>query len=358
MKVKIIAEAGVNHNGDLGLAKELIAAGAKSGVDVVKFQTFKAENIVTKTAEKAQYQKNNCGADESQYDMLKKLELDEAMHIELMECCKKHGVEFLSTAFDEDSLVFLTDTLGLKTLKIPSGEITNGPFIHRHALTGADIILSTGMATLGEIETALAVLAHGFCTPDAQVTSLDDCYKILASKNAQEILQKKITLLHCTSSYPAPVKSVNMHAMNTMEKAFGLDVGYSDHTAGLVAPIVAVSLGATLIEKHFTLDRNMKGPDHKASLEPFELKQMVDEIHQASLMLGSGVKMPHPIELDTKDVARKSLVAKFDIEIGDNFSSENITFKRPGNGISPNKYWNIIGKAAHKNYGAGDLIDE
>ena len=357
MHVKIIAEAGVNHNGDVGLAKELVAAGAEAGVDVVKFQTFKADKLVTRSAEKAEYQKDNCGEDESQYAMLKKLELDEAMHFEIIDCCKKHNVKFLSTAFDEESLNFLTNNADLDILKLPSGEITNGPFIHAHAKAGVDIIVSTGMATLGEIEAALAVLAHGFCLSDEPIKNLNDCYKVMASTRGMEALRSKVTLLHCTSSYPAPAESINLCAMNTMEKAFNLPIGYSDHTAGLVAPIAAVAKGATIIEKHFTLDQNMEGPDHKASIEPSDLKRMVEEIRMTSQMLGNGNKLPHPIEFSTKDVARKSIVAHRTITSGDPFGPENITLMRPGTGISPMEWWSKLGVRATKKYTRGDLID-
>ena len=357
MHVKIIAEAGVNHNGDIGLAKELVAAGAEAGVDIVKFQTFKAENLVTKKAEKAQYQKDNCGADESQYEMLKKLELDEKMHFEIIECCKKHKVEFLSTAFDEESLTFLTTEAQLSVLKLPSGEITNGPFIHSHAKIGADLIVSTGMANLGEIEAALAVIAHGYCQPNEPIKSIDDCYQVMATTEGMQVLKDKVTLLHCTSSYPAPAESVNLRAMDTMQKAFGLAVGYSDHTAGLVAPIAAVARGAVIIEKHFTLDCNMEGPDHKASLEPDALRQMVKDIRMTSNMLGHGRKLPHSLEFSTKDVARKSIVAGDAIKAGESLTVNNMALMRPGSGISPMEWWSKLKTSAVKNYGKDDLID-
>ena len=357
MHVKIIAEAGVNHNGEIGLAKELVAAAAEAGVDIVKFQSFKAENLVTKKAEKAQYQKNNCGANESQYEMLKKLELDEKMHFEIIACCKRYNVEFLSTAFDEESLTFLTTGAKLSALKISSGEITNGPFIHNHAKTGSDLIVSTGMATLGEIEEALAVIAHAYCHPNKPIKDINDCYRALATSEGLELLKNKVTLLHCTSSYPASAESVNLRAMDTMQKAFGLRVGYSDHTAGLVAPIAAVAMGASVIEKHFTLDCNMEGPDHKASLEPQALKQMVADIRMASQMLGHGRKLPHSSEISTKNVARKSIIARDVIKVGESLTANNMALMRPGTGVSPMKWWSKLEDSAVKNYRKGDLID-
>jgi len=355
--ILIIAEAGVNHNGDINLAKELVVAAAEAGADIVKFQTFKAENLVTKTAEKAQYQKDSCGDDESQYKMLKKLELDEAIHFKIIDCCKENNIDFLSTAFDGESLIFLNKVIKLGTLKIPSGEITNGPFIHDHAKTGANIILSTGMAEIDEIENALAVLAHGYCCPDGQINSLNDCYNVLKTPAGQSTLKEKVTLLHCTSAYPAPPESVNLRAINTMRDRFNLPVGYSDHTAGLIAPILAVAEGATVIEKHFTLDKQLPGPDHKASLEPHELKQMVTEIRTASQMLGSGIKAPHDIEISAKVLARKSIIAQQNIKETDIFGNDNLTSKRPGSGLSPMKWWSLLNKKAVKNYKKGDFID-
>lgn len=357
MTVKIIAEAGVNHNGDLNIAKELIAAAAHAGADIVKFQTFKAKNLVTRTAEKAQYQKDNCGADESQFEMLKKLELNEDMHFEIVECCKKHNIEFLSTAFDSDSLEFLSNTIKLTTLKIPSGEITNGPFIHEHAITGADIILSTGMSTLEEVEAALAVIAHGYCVPDTPIQKLDDCFQVLNTDEGIAHLREKVTLLHCTTNYPASNESVNLNAMDTLRSSFNLAVGYSDHTEGFLASIVATAKGASIIEKHFTLDRTMDGPDHKASVEPSGLKEMIEQIRNVETILGENEKTPHQSELANKDVARKSLVAIQDIAISEKFTSENLGALRPGTGYSPMKYWEKINQASSRAYQVGELIE-
>lgn len=356
MRVKIIAEAGVNHNGDIKMAKELVNAAAKAGADIVKFQTFKAEKLVTKSAEKAQYQKDNCGADESQYDMLKKLELSDEMHFELIEHCNKREIDFLSTAFDFDSLVLLTRKIGLKLLKIPSGEITNGPLIHQHARTKAQIILSTGMSNIDEIETALAVLAHGYCCPDNEINSIDDCIKVYNTQEAQSVLKNKVTLLHCTSNYPASFESVNLKAMNTMENKFSLPIGYSDHTEGILATIAAVARGATIIEKHFTLDKKLPGPDHKASIEPHELTELVKSVRSVSSMLGSGEKAADSCELSTIGIARKSLHAKKTINKGDFFNANNIDILRPGNGISPMDFWKYLNTKSPQKFNKGEKI--
>ncbi len=356
-RVLVIAEAGVNHNGDLALAKELVAAASEADADIVKFQTFKAKDLVTKNAEKATYQKENCGANETQFEMLKKLELNEEMHFEIIECCNKHNIQFLSTAFDLTSLKFLTNEINLDLLKLPSGEITNGPFIHEHAKTGTKIILSTGMANLGEIEAALAVIAHGYIRAEEKVTSLDQCYNALATAEGYRTLKDKVTLLHCTSSYPAPIESVNLRAIDTLNKAFGLDVGYSDHTEGIIASIAAVARNCSVIEKHFTLDKNLPGPDHKASLDPKELGEMISGIRAVSRMMGNGVKLANEIELSTKIVARKSVVAKKAISAGDKFSADNLTIKRPGTGASPMKWWKLLNSSATRNYDKDDAID-
>lgn len=354
--VTIIAEAGVNHNGDPVLARELVATAAEAGADIVKFQTFKAENLVTKKAQKATYQKENSGASESQYEMLKKLELSEELHFDLKDCCNKHSIRFLSTAFDSGSLAFLTKEVGLDILKIPSGEITNGPFLLEHARTGKNVIVSTGMATLKEVEEALAVLSHGYTVANKEVGSLKDCYEAFSSAEGQSALKEKVTLLHCTSQYPAPTASVNLRAMDTLASTFSLPVGYSDHTEGIIASVGAVAKGACMIEKHFTLDKNMEGPDHKASLEPGELKQLVQAIRDVETMLGSSVKAPDPMEANTREVARKSIVAAKDLMSGEVFSANNITIIRPGTGRSPMELWALLGKKADRPYQKGDLI--
>lgn len=356
MVVKVIAEAGVNHNGRANLAFRLVDAAHTAGADIVKFQTFKAKNIVTKNAKQAEYQVRNVGYSQSQYEMLSRLELDYDTHKQLIAYCNKLGIEFLSTAFDLESLNFLVYELGLNRLKIPSGEIINAPLILEHARTGCDLIMSTGMATLAEVESALAVIAFGLVSGKDAKPSHQAFYEAYFSKEGQNALKEKITLLHCTSEYPAPMREINLNAMDTMERAFHLPVGYSDHSLGITAPIAAVALGAVLIEKHFTLDRNMEGPDHKASLEPNELSAMVKAIRDVELALGSGVKGPQASEIKNKDIARKSLVANQEIKKGDIFTANNLSIKRPGYGISPFRYWEFLGKQAQSNYEEGDMI--
>jgi N,N'-diacetyllegionaminate synthase len=323
-KTLIIAEAGVNHNGDIELAKQLVDAAAEAQVDYVKFQTFKAENLVSKSAKKADYQITNTKNDDSQYAMLKSLELSEEDHQVLMDYCKKKNVKFLSTAFDFDSIEFLKDKLDF--YKIPSGEITNYPYLVRVAKLGLPIVMSTGMANMQEVKEATEVLIdHG-------------------------IAKENITILHCNTEYPTPMKDVNLSAMLTIEKELGVDVGYSDHTLGIEIPTAAVALGAKVIEKHFTIDRNLEGPDHAASLEPEELKAMVKAIRNIELAMGNGVKEPSESEKKNISVARKSIVAKRDIRKGELFSDENITVKRPGTGISPMKWNEVLGQMASHNY--------
>lgn len=310
----IIAEAGVNHNGEIALAKKLIDAAVESGADAVKFQTFKAENVVTPTAEKAEYQKTTSGTAESQYEMIKKLELSEADFWELAEYAEDTGIIFLSTPFDEES-VDLLDQIGVPAFKIPSGEITNFPLLKKIAQKSKPIILSTGMATLSEVEEALSYLKkHG----------------------AEEIV-----LLHCTTSYPAPVTSVNLRAMETLRCAFQVLVGYSDHTEGITIPIAAAVMGARVIEKHFTLDRTLPGPDHQASLEPQELAAMVKAVRDVRLARGNGIKGPTEEEEAIKRVARRSIVAKRDVCVGDVLTERDLAIKRPGTGIEP-RYFDLI----------------
>ncbi len=356
MSVFIIAEAGVNHNGDVETARRLIDAAVAAGADAVKFQTFKAENLVTRHAGKAGYQKITTDADESQLAMLKRLELKYEFHFELLDYCRQQGIEFLSTAFDFESLDFLVRELGVKTLKIPSGEITNGPFLLAHAQTGKRVILSTGMATLGEIETALGVLAFGYIGQDLP-PSVDAFRRAYSSKQGQAVLRDNVTLLHCTSEYPTPVENINLRAMDVLQQAFGLDVGYSDHSVGLLVPVVATARGATVIEKHFTLDRMLQGPDHQVSLEPDELKEMVRNIRDVEKALGQRLKCPQPLELENRQVVRKSLVAKRAISAGELFTDENLTLKRPGTGKSPMDYWTMLGKSSSQDYDADELID-
>jgi len=357
MGVYIIAEAGVNHNGNPDLAFKLVDAAVEAGADAVKFQTFKTESLVTKNAVKANYQKQKTDFNESQFDMLKKLELTYETYHKLFAYCKNKGIEFLSTAFDLKSLDFLAKDIGLRTLKIPSGEITNGPFLLAHAQTGCDIIISTGMATLGEIENALEVIAFGLMYDlDTKVSSRADFQEAYLSVQGQQLLQEKVTLLHCTTEYPVPPEDINLPLMHTMYQAFGLKTGYSDHSEGIAVPIAAATLGAVLVEKHFTLDRDMRGPDHKASLEPYELKEMIAAIRIIEQVIVDRVKGPMPSELKNRSVARKSLVAATNIDKEDVFSEQNLAIKRPGIGISPMEYWDMLGTKAQKSYSVDEVI--
>ncbi len=329
----IIAEAGVNHNGSIDIAKRLIEEAATAGVDYIKFQTFKTENLVSKSARKADYQQKNMNSDDdSQFNMLKKLELSQEQHEELIRYCKIKGVKFFSTAFDLDSLDYLA-SLQLGLWKIPSGELTNYPYIKKIALNHEQVILSTGMSTIDEIRDAISVLMKFGVSRD------------------------HITVLHCNTEYPTPMKDVNLNAMHTIADEFGVKIGYSDHTKGIEVPIAAVALGATVIEKHFTLDRNMEGPDHKASLEPDELKAMVSAIRNIEMALGSSEKKVSSSEEKNKSVARKSIVASRDISEGDILTEENITIKRPGNGISPMRWEEVIGTKAIRSFKEDELIE-
>ena len=333
MNTMVIAEAGVNHNGDLGQAKKLIEVAAKSGADFVKFQTFNADRLVTKKVRKARYQMQNSKYSESQFEMLKSLELSETMHSELIEESRVQGIGFISTAFDIESANMLL-LLGQDIFKIPSGEITNLPYLRHIGSFGKRIILSTGMSNLQEVSDALRVLEVSG-TPKSQ-----------------------ITVLHCASAYPAPVSEVNLLAMQTIKENLDVAVGYSDHTLGLEVSIAAVALGATVIEKHFTLDRNLPGPDHIASLEPEELKSMVSQIRNIDMALGDGVKRAMPSELENISLVRKSIVANCLIRKGERFSELNLAAKRPGTGISPMHWDRIIGSQARRDFHADELIDE
>lgn len=329
MSVYIIAEAGVNHNGSINLACKLVDAAKVAGVDCIKFQTFKSENLVSHTAQKAEYQKHTTG-EGSQVDMLKKLELSYDEFLALKEYCDKVGICFLSTPFDFESIDFL-NSIDMPFWKIPSGEVTNYPYLVALAKTGKPVVMSTGMCSLDEIKEAIDVLKN-YGTKD-------------------------IKLLHCNTEYPTPFEDVNLKAMQTMRDAFELEVGYSDHTKGIEVPIAAVALGATVIEKHFTLDRNMDGPDHKASLEPNELKLMVDSIRNIEKALGNRDKNPSQSEKKNIVVARKSIVAKKNIKYGDILTDQNITVKRPGTGISPMKWNDVIGTRAIRDFEEDELIE-
>lgn len=357
--VLVIAEAGVNHNGSDELALALVEAAAEAGADIVKFQTFRAKKLVTKSAQMADYQKANMGSGASQFEMLSRLELSHETHRKLLQRCGELNIEFLSTAFDEESLSFLTSEIGLKRLKLPSGEITNAPLVLAHAQTGLDIIVSTGMATLAEIEMALGVIAYGYLQQSGATkgspskAAFSEAY---CSLDGRRLLEEKVTLLHCTTEYPAPLAEVNLRVMKTLREAFSLPVGYSDHTKGIEIPIAATALRACVIEKHFTLDRSMEGPDHKASLEPQELKAMVSGIRNVTLAMGNGVKSPTVSEIRNKNVARKSLVASRNIAQGECFSQENLAVMRPGSGISPYEFWDALGKPAPQAFVEGEII--
>ena len=332
-KVLIIAEAGVNHNGSLEIAKHLVDEASSAGVDIIKFQTFKAEKLVSKAAKQAEYQKKNIGkGEETQYAMLKKLELSNEQHKALIAYCKLKNIRFFSTAFDMYSIDYL-HSLNLGLWKIPSGEITNYPYLKKIASYNEPVILSTGMCELTDIENAINVLVANGVSKDI------------------------ITVLHCNTEYPTPMKDVNLKAMLEIKEKFGVKVGYSDHTEGIEVPIAAVTLGATVIEKHFTLDKHMEGPDHKASLEPSELKAMVKSIRNVEQALGTGHKTISESERKNIEIARKSIVAAKDIKEGEIFTEENLTVKRPGNGISPMEWEYVIGKKAKRDFQEEELIE-
>ena len=356
-RVYIIAEAGVNHNGSLELAKHLVDVALESGADAIKFQTFKAEKVVSQSAPKAEYQTQVTDVSESQLEMIKRLELSEHNHKILIDYCNERNIQFLSTPFDLESVDFLSCILNLPKLKLPSGEITNSPLLLKAAQTFKPIILSTGMSTLGEVETALGVIAFGY-TQTNELPSIASFQSAYRSELGQQALKAKVTLLHCVTEYPTPFHEVNLKAMDTLKAAFGLTVGFSDHTLGITIPIAAVARGAMVIEKHFTLDRNLPGPDHQASLEPDELKAMVQAIRQVELAMGSGIKASAPSELKNQSVARKSLVASDNINIGSIFTNENLTTKRPGTGISPMYYWEYLGKKSTKYYKQDEMISD
>lgn len=330
--VLIIAEAGVNHNGSLEIAKKLVDSAADAGVDIIKFQTFNSKNLVSKSARMAEYQQKNTGHDESQYAMLKKLELSVEDHLELIRHCNERGIRFFSTAFDMESIDFL-HSLHMGLWKIPSGEITNYPYLKKIASYREPVILSTGMCNLDDIEASLDVLIKEGCK------------------------KQDVTILHCNTEYPTPYSDVNLRAMLEIEKKFGTRVGYSDHTNGIEVPIAAVAMGACVIEKHFTLDRNMEGPDHKASLEPNELKKMVGSIRNIESALGSGHKVVSLSEKKNIEIARKSIVAARDIAKGEILSENNLTVKRPGNGISPMRWNDVIGTVAVRDFSEDEVIE-
>lgn len=358
MSVFVIAEAGVNHNGSLEMACQLVDAAADAGADAVKFQTFKASALVSQQAPKAAYQLRTTGQAESQFEMIRRLELPAEHHRVLLDHSAKRGIEFLSTPFDSASLDLLVGQFGLRTIKLPSGEITNGPLLLQVARCGCRLILSTGMSSLGEVEAALAVLAFGYSAERGVQPAPPAFEAAYLSREGRQALQDRVTLLHCTTEYPAAAADVNLRAMDTLATAFGLRVGYSDHTEGIHISVAAVARGAVLVEKHFTLDRNLPGPDHKASLEPRELLAMVSAIRDVERALGDGIKRPMPPEIQNRDVVRKSLVANQAIAKGEPFAVDNLSCKRPGTGISPMSYWDRLGQPAARDYAADEVIDQ
>ena len=355
MTAYVIAEAGVNHNGDVALARELVDVAAEAGADVVKFQTFVPEEVISQYAPKAEYQLTSTDAAETQLEMARKLWFPNDNFFMLAQRCAGHGIRFLSTPFNLSSIDFLAAEMKLETLKLPSGEVTNGPFLLHAAKTGRNIILSTGMATLDEVRDALGILAFGLCGAEA-APGPGAFRSVFESDIGQQVLRDKVTLLHCTTEYPTPFEAVNLKAMDTLRDAFGLAVGFSDHTPGINASVAAAARGAVLVEKHFTLDKNMDGPDHKASLDPAELKALVSAMQEIGQAMGDGIKAPHAVEMKNMPIARKSLVARKEIAPDELFTEENLAVKRPGTGVSPMFYWDWIGRPAPRAYAADEVI--
>lgn len=353
-KTFIIAEAGVNHNGSVDIARRLIDVAVEAGVDAIKFQTFKVERFVSKNAPKAPYQNKTSVAAETQFDMLRRLELDASAHRILVGYARQAAIAFLSTPFDADSVDLLTKELDLPVIKISSGEITNGPLLLKIGRTGKRVILSTGMSTLEEVKLALGVLAFGYLRRN--YPSLEHFQK--AFTDGRELLHERVSLLHCTSEYPAPFDEINLRAMDTLKTTFELPVGLSDHSVGIAIPIAAVARGACIIEKHFTLDRSLPGPDHQASLEPTELNAMVAAIRAVEMALGNGEKRPTAAEEGNALVARKCLVAGRAIRRGEVFSPDNMAIKRAGRGISPMLYWPNVGTRAKRDYAQDEPLDQ
>ncbi|MFC2992183.1 N-acetylneuraminate synthase [Halomonas tibetensis] len=354
VRLYVIAEAGVNHSGDRQRAFDLVDAAADAGADAVKFQTFNAKRLAALTAPKAAYQQQTTASDESQLEMLEALELPLEWHAPLQAHAHQRGIEFLSTAFDTQSLAFL-ETLDLPFYKVPSGELTNGPLLWAFARTGKPLVLSTGMATLSEVEQGLAVISHAL-THDQPPTSLNAVWRCWSGPEARAALVGQVSLLHCTSQYPTPMHEVNLKALDTLAEVFRLPVGYSDHTQGTLIPVAAVARGATIIEKHFTLDRQLPGPDHKASLEPDELKRMVEEVRAIAVALGDGQKVPQASEWDTRGAARQNLVAAAPIQQGERFTAYNLTTARAGQGDLAMAYWDHLGQPAARDYQAGEAV--
>lgn len=352
--VYVIAEAGVNHNGDRQRAFELVDAAANAGADAVKFQTFNAKRLAALTAPKAAYQQRTTEASQSQLEMLEALELPLEWHAPLQAHAHRRGIEFLSTAFETQSLAFL-ETLDLPFYKVPSGELTNGPLLWAFAQTGRPLVISTGMATLSEVEQGLAVVCHGLSQVQPP-SSLSEVWQCWSKPDARAALSGRVSLLHCTSQYPTPLDEVNLRAMDTLAEVFGLPVGYSDHTQGTLIPVAAVARGATIIEKHFTLDRELPGPDHRASLEPDELTRMVQDIRAIAQALGDGQKVPQASEWDTRQAARQNLVAAAPIRRGESFTRDNLTTARAGQGELAIAFWDRLGQVATQDYEPGDAL--
>lgn len=350
-----IAEAGVNHNGSLEMALQLVDAAADAGADIVKFQTFEAKHLVTAQARKADYQVANTGEAGAQFEMLRRLELPRAAHHALVERCRARGIRFMSTAFDADSLAFLA-TLDMPAVKIPSGDITHAPLLLQAARLGRPLIVSTGMSTLADIEAALGVIAFAL-TQAGLPKSRADCDAARVSEAGQSALRERVTLLHCVTQYPAPAAAVNLRAMDTMAQAFGLPVGYSDHTAGIDVALAAAARGARALEKHFTLDRNLPGPDHAASLEPAELRQLVAGVRTVQAALGNGIKAPSEAELGNLGIARRAIVAARTIRRGEMLQLEGLAFKRPAHGLAPTELWPLLGRPASRDFAPDEAIE-
>ena len=345
----IIAEAGVNHNGSIKLARELVEKAADIGADAIKFQSFKSEDVVIPSSPKADYQKQSSPESKTQYDLLKSLELSKDAFLELRDLCRKHKIDFLCTPFSFDSLIFLLE-IGIKTIKFSSGDLTYGPLLLKAAQSRCRVFLSTGMADESEIEQALAVLAFGYSHPNKTPNSLAEILKFYTSQDSEEILKEKVVVLHCTSEYPAPFDQINLNVLDKMQEKFSTRVGYSDHSPGILVPSLAVAKGATVIEKHITLDRNMSGPDHAASLDIQQFSEMIQQIRLTETILGVSDKRPTPAELKNKPVVRRGLYAGEEIQKGQRFSNENMKALRPEGTRSPMMYWDVLGEIAERSY--------
>jgi N-acetylneuraminate synthase len=355
-RTTIIAEAGVNHNGDCDRALALVDIAVRAGADIVKFQSFRADKLATATAAKAGYQQVTTGTQQSQLEMLRGLELSEDDERRIADACAAAGITYMSTPFDAGSATRLVRNVGVSTLKVGSGDLTNAPLLLHMARFRLPIILSTGMATLGEVERALGVIAFGYLREAPAVPTLADFSNILLDPAAWPQLHDKVTLLHCTTEYPAVPRSINLRAMATLRAAFGLPVGFSDHSTGFHIAAAAVALGAVVIEKHFTSDRSLPGPDHRASLEPKELADMIAQIRDVELAMGDGRKIPVKEEIPNRSIARRSLVAAAKIARGESFTAQNVAVKRPGDGVSPEHYWEYLGRPADRDYAPDDMI--